>query len=168
MLKSKQVQYWIHAYRELLNKFKLWEKRAEFDVLQMKLTKSKNMFNTQSRLENNYFNYNQMFGQRFMGQQNLKVHMSCNKCGKNLMEKHPNSNHQRSNTIGKYKAIILRSKLKIRTNFSSITLSNQNILNVFKKAFFILKPLEPITVLMVLAKFMSYEAKMLHLLVNCF
>jgi hypothetical protein len=30
VLQSKQVQSWIHSYRELLNKFKLWEKRLEF------------------------------------------------------------------------------------------------------------------------------------------
>lgn len=27
VLKSKQVQYWINCYRDLLNKFKLWEIR---------------------------------------------------------------------------------------------------------------------------------------------
>ncbi len=27
VLQSKQAQYWIASYRELLNKFKLWEKR---------------------------------------------------------------------------------------------------------------------------------------------
>ena len=38
---SDQVKAWIESYRELLNKYKLWEKRAEFDVLQMKLIKSR-------------------------------------------------------------------------------------------------------------------------------
>lgn len=33
VLQSKQVQYWISCYRELLNKFKLWEMRQDFIFL---------------------------------------------------------------------------------------------------------------------------------------
>ncbi len=65
VLNSKQVQYWINCYRDQLNRFKYWErrqgkfdhpvlynkkvklllniKRAEFDVLKMKLIKSQNL-----------------------------------------------------------------------------------------------------------------------------
>ena len=32
VIQSKQVQYWIDSYRELLNSFKFWEKRFESEV----------------------------------------------------------------------------------------------------------------------------------------
>ncbi|CAF0839136.1 unnamed protein product [Brachionus calyciflorus] len=45
VLDSSQVNYWITSFREQLNKFKLWEKRAEFDILKMKLRKFQSLTN---------------------------------------------------------------------------------------------------------------------------
>lgn len=43
VLESNQVEYWLNCYKEQLNKFKFWEKRAEFDILRMKLKKFQNL-----------------------------------------------------------------------------------------------------------------------------
>jgi hypothetical protein len=59
VLNSKQIEYWITCYREQLNRLKYWERRAEFDILKMKLAKSQtillysNTTNSPTQTENN-------------------------------------------------------------------------------------------------------------------
>lgn len=118
VLQSKQVQYWISCYRELLNKFKLWEMRAEFDLFKMKLIKSQNILPSsnnqtetngspvESHISSKLSNSNLPSFIRQNSQQNVtsqksyhlsltrnnqptpfSIHLACNKCGKNLLEK---------------------------------------------------------------------------------
>lgn len=123
VLQSKQVQYWINCYCDLLNKFKLWEMRAEFDLFKMKLIRSQKIIqsvnlpienssdNVTSMLPNNNnsknylhaaYSSNQNFNRQNSTQSlnNLmqrpqylrnqpNIHLACNKCGKNLLEKMP-------------------------------------------------------------------------------
>jgi WD repeat-containing protein mio len=82
VLESNKVKYWIESYRELLNKWKLWSKRAEFDIFKMKLIKL-----NQATSETSVSLTPKHAKSQKHSQESLVVNILCNNCGKNVYEK---------------------------------------------------------------------------------
>lgn len=82
VMESNKVKNWIESYRDLLNKWKLWSKRAEFDILKMKLFKL-----NQATSETSVSLTPKHVKSQKQSQESLVVNILCNNCGRNVYER---------------------------------------------------------------------------------
>lgn len=88
-ISNKYVNAWIESYRDILDKWMLWEQRAKYDICRMELQK------------------------RDTRVQESKINIRCGYCAENISTKRkPRNAHDQTNT-GANIVILIKSTLKV-------------------------------------------------------